>query len=80
MSEPAAPTPDPVVVDLGTVKRKQIKALKQGHGPLLDELAGVISQVREGLGSEADGKTILPVVVLYRQRPKRKTLSSLLRL
>jgi hypothetical protein len=81
MSEPApATTADPVVIDLGKVKRKEIKALKQGHGPLLDELANVIAQVRDGLGSEAAGKTILPLVVIYRPRAKRRKLSSLLRL
>jgi hypothetical protein len=81
MSEPvAAGTTDPIVIDLGKVKRKQIKALKQGRGPLVEELAGVVAQVQEGLGSAADGKTVLPVVVVYRQRPKRKKISSLLRL
>ena len=80
MDDSVSNTTDPVVVDLGKVRKKQIKALKQGRGPLLEELAGVIEEVRQGLGSEANGKTILPVVMLYRQRPKRKKLSSLLRL
>jgi hypothetical protein len=80
MDETPSSTADPVVVDLGKVKKKQIKALKQGRGPLAEELAGVIEEVRQGLGGEANGKTILPVVVLYRQRPKRKKISSLLRL
>ena len=77
---PTAGTLDPIVVDLGKVKKKDVKALEEGHGVLLDEVASVVAQVRDGLGSEGDGKTILPVVVLYRRRPKRRKLSSLLRL
>lgn len=73
-----ATSTDPVVVDLGKVKRKSIKALKQGRGPLADEIEDVVAQVRDGLGSAGAGQTIVPVIVLYRQKPKRKKLGSLL--
>lgn len=61
----------PVVVDLGKVKRKRIRQLKQGRGPLLDEVDHVVDTVRRNLGDD-EAKEILPVVILYRRRPKKK--------
>lgn len=61
----------PIVIDLGKVKRKQVKRLKRGEGPLLEEVQQVVAGVRESLGDEAEGKELLPVVVLYRRRRKR---------
>jgi hypothetical protein len=71
---------DPVIVDLGKVKKKQVKRLKEGGGPLVEEIADVVEQVREELGADAAGTTLVPVVIVYRQKPKRKKLGSLLRL
>jgi cellobiose-specific phosphotransferase system component IIA len=75
-----ATSADPVVIDLGKVKKKAVKALKQGRGPLIEEIDDVISQVRESLAEAGVGQTILPVIVLYREKPKKKTLASLLKL
>jgi len=62
--------PTPIVVDLGKVKRKSIKELKRGTGPLLDELQQVVASTRESLGPDAAGKELVPLIVLY--RPKRR--------
>ena len=62
----------PIVLDLGRVKRKQIKRLKQGTGPLLDEVHEAIASVRDELGDEAEGKELMPVVLLYRRKNKKK--------
>ncbi len=63
----------PIVVDLGKVKRKQVKRLKQGTGPLLDEVHEAVSSVHQELGDDAEGKELVPVVLLYeRKRKKRK--------
>lgn len=61
----------PIVIDLGTVKRKRIKRLKRGEGPLVEEVEQVVAGVRERLGAEAEGKELVPVVVLYRRKRKR---------
>lgn len=64
--------PPPIVVDLGKVKRRHATALRDGDGPLLDEVEQVVDAVRKSVGEEVDGAKILPVVVLYRVKPKRK--------
>lgn len=61
----------PIVIDLGKVKRKQVKRLKRGEGPLVEEVQQVVAGVRERLGAEAEGKELLPVVVLYQRKRKR---------
>ncbi len=63
-------TSAPVLVDLGRKRGKQLKQLKRGEGPLVDELADVIEQVREQLAGDLEGKTILPVVLIYERRRK----------
>ncbi|REJ73393.1 MAG: hypothetical protein DWQ36_02270 [Acidobacteria bacterium] len=64
----------PVVIDLGRTKRKWAKRLKRGEGPLIEEIESVIEQVREELHDELGGRELLPVVVLYERKPKRKGL------
>lgn len=78
MAEPdadtdSAPSP-PIIVDLGKVGRKQIKKLKQGRGPLAMEVDEVIEALRRELGEETAGKEIVPVVLLYRRKRKKKKL------
>lgn len=62
----------PIVIDLGKVRQKQIKALKQGRGALVREIDEVVAQVQAELGEEADGKELLPVVIVYRRKPKKQ--------
>lgn len=72
MPENVTKSKPPVVVDLGKVKRKQIRQLEQGRGELVSEVDRVVESVRRELGPEAEGKEILPVVVLYRRKSKRR--------
>ena len=61
----------PVVVDLGKRKRRLVKELREGRGPLVDEVLETVRQVRTELGEDPDrGQT--PIVVLYERRKKRK--------
>jgi hypothetical protein len=62
----------PVVVDLGKVKNKRIKQLKRGEGPLLEELDDVVAAIEEELADEIGDRAVLPVVVLYRKKEKRR--------
>ena len=65
----------PVVIDLGKVGRRRIRKLKKGRGRLVDEVHEVADLVREELGEELAGREILPVVLIYRKkRRKRKSL------
>lgn len=62
----------PIIVDLGKVKAKQIKRLKKGQGELMDEVVDVLDEVVEVLGEELEGKSLVPVVLLYESKKKQK--------
>ncbi len=57
----------PVIIDLGKKKRKAIKKLVNGGGPLLGELESVIADLKAA-GTIAEGAQ--PVVLVV--RPKKK--------
>lgn len=62
----------PIIIDLGKEKRKKIKDLKRGRGKLMAEVAGVINEARMNLGTEADGKEFIPIILIYKRKRKRK--------
>jgi hypothetical protein len=62
----------PIVIDLGKERPKKIKALKKGRGKLWDEVLDVLDEVKVGLGEEADGKTLVPVIMIYRKKYARR--------
>jgi hypothetical protein len=62
----------PVIVDLGKTKRKKIKKLKHGDGPLMEEVLDVLDEVAEHFGEELEGKTIVPIVLIYEVKGKKK--------
>lgn len=68
MTEPLAP----IFVNLGRHSGKKLKALRKSEGPLYDEVMDAISEVRNSLGMSAEGKSILPVVVLYEKKSRDK--------
>jgi hypothetical protein len=61
----------PVVVDLGKEKSKKLRDLKNGEGPLMQEVARVVEEVR-AKSSELANKELVPVVIIYRKKPKRR--------
>jgi hypothetical protein len=64
----------PVIIDLGKQKPKSIKELKKGEGKLWDEVFDVADEVKEMLGAEAEGKVLIPIVMLYKEKSKRRLL------
>ena len=64
----------PVIIDLGKQRPKALTDLKKGDGKLWDEVLDVIEEVKEMLGAEADGKVLIPVVMLYEEKPRRRRL------
>jgi hypothetical protein len=68
----------PIIVDLGKQRSKRIKQLKRGRGKLWNEVVDVIEEVSAQLGDEVDGKTIVPVVMVYRKKNKRRSMNPLL--
>ena len=64
----------PVIIDLGKQRGRTLKDLKQGEGKLWDEVLDVVDEVKEMLGAEADGKVLVPIVLLYQERSGRRRL------
>lgn len=67
----------PIIIDLGKEKRKRIKALKRGRGKLMLEVAAVINDAQLNLGGAADGKEIIPIVLIYKQKRKKRRAGGL---
>jgi hypothetical protein len=68
----------PVIIDLGKQKSKNIKDLKIGKGKLWRDMLVVVEEVEETLGEEAKDKVIIPVVMVYQKKPKRQRLDRLI--
>ena len=67
------------IVELGKARPKQIRALKNGEGPLVDEVAAVLADIEQRMGpGERLGTTLLPVVVVVERRRKKAAANSLL--
>lgn len=64
----------PVIIDLGKQRSKLIKELKNGEGELWDEVLEVADEVKEMLGAEAEGKVLIPVIMLYQEKPGRRRI------
>ena len=62
----------PMVINRGKQRRKQISQLKRGEGDLWAEVADIVQQVVAQLGAESHDKIVVPVVVIYRKKNKRK--------
>jgi len=74
MAPTATKTPvnAPVILDLGKASRKNIRRLKKGQGKLVDEVQDAIREVASSLGDQTEGKELLPVVLIYRRKARRR--------
>ena len=70
-------TQAPVIVDLGKRKKKYINDLKNGCGKLMTEVDIAVEHARSTLPEAEKNKAIIPVVILYRKKKKRKGSGSL---
>ena len=61
----------PIILDLGKQTRKRIKRLKKGRGKLWFEVENVIVEVSTSFSDEPGGKIIVPIILVYRRKPKR---------
>jgi hypothetical protein len=62
----------PVVIDLGKTKASRIKDLKRGEGKLMQEVCDVADQVRASLGADAANKELIPIVLVYKKKTRRR--------
>jgi hypothetical protein len=63
--------PTPVIIDLGSRKKKAIKRLKRGRGKLMGEVGLALEQVRAGWTDGDQNQNSTPVVILYKQKKKK---------
>jgi len=68
----------PVIIDLGKQKARNLKELKNGEGKLWEDVLDVVEEVKEMLGEDAEGKVLLPIIMIYREKPKRQRLDKML--
>ena len=68
----------PIIIEMGEQKNTKIKELKKGKGKLWDEVLSVVEETRDMLGGEAEGKILVPVIMIYNKKPKRQGLEKLL--
>jgi len=61
----------PLILDLGRAKSKDVRDLKRGRGKLLGDVHDAIEEVTASLGDQAEGKQLVPVVLIYRRRARR---------
>jgi hypothetical protein len=61
----------PIVIDLGSAKKSQIKLLEQGQGPLLEKVFSVLDELRtEGTINGSSQ----PVIVVVKKKITRASL------
>ncbi len=58
-----------LLLDLGSKRRKQVKKLRKGNGPLMRRVEDTIEQLREDKELSGSGDVI---VVIVKQKPKSK--------
>ena len=64
----------PVIIDLGKQRASTLKELKKGEGKLWDEIFDVVDEVKEMLGDEANGKVLIPIVMLYKEKSRSRRI------
>ena len=65
MSKVDQPESQQIVVDIGKQKRKRIRQLKRGKGPLAQKVQEGAEQVMES--DPMDSRDIIPIVVLFQR-------------
>jgi hypothetical protein len=65
----------PVIIDLGRQKRRALRNLKRGEGKLWEDVLDVIEEVKDLLGTDAEGKVLVPVILIYRERSRRRRIN-----
>ena len=59
----------PVVIDLGKHRRKLIKLLRRGEGPLMDDVKSCVDELRS---AGTIGATAQPVIIIVRPKSRKR--------
>jgi len=63
-------TAPPIIIDLGKVKKKKVRQLKEGRGELALEVQQVLADARRDLADGAN-KELVPVILVYQQKRRK---------
>jgi hypothetical protein len=61
----------PIIMDIGKVKKRDIRDVERGGGKIMSDLQDAMTEVTTSLGEQADGKQFVPVVLVYRRKRRR---------
>jgi hypothetical protein len=62
----------PIILDVGKASRKNIRDMSQGCGRLMGDVQDAVSEVTASLGEQADGKQLVPVILVYRKKRRKR--------
>ena len=65
--------PGAIVIDVGKVKRRDLREFREGQGKLADDVKKAVEDARKTSSPEAAKKEFQSVVLLYRKRGKRRS-------
>lgn len=68
----------PIIIELGKQRSKSLEALKNGKGKLWNEVLEVVEEVKDMLGEEAEGKMLVPLILIYENKGRRRRIEKLL--
>jgi hypothetical protein len=61
----------PIILDVGKTNRRKLRQMEQGCGPLMGDVQDALTEVTASLGDQADGKQLIPVILVYSKRRRR---------
>ena len=61
----------PIIVNLGKTRKRKIRRLKRGTGPLLDEVQQAVGMARSRASGQLADKVCVPIVIIYEKKRKR---------
>jgi hypothetical protein len=62
----------PIILEVGKTKKRNIRDMERGQGKILADLQEAMVEVTATLGADAEGKQLVPVVLVYRRKGKKR--------
>ncbi|HEX2832506.1 MAG TPA: hypothetical protein VHW00_05805 [Thermoanaerobaculia bacterium] len=62
----------PIIMEIGKTKKKDIRDVARGQGKIMSDLQEAMAEVTSELGEQADGKQLVPVVLVYKKKKRSK--------
>jgi hypothetical protein len=62
----------PIILEVGKTKKRNIRDMERGQGKILADLQEAMVEVTATLGADAEGKQLVPVVLVYRRKAKKR--------